>query len=113
LSRHRPLTIAVGKCLATLRTARRIWAQGEEVISQRQVMKRDEWRRGSRHRYRVRHVGGVGVVDDGGERSVVVEEDDDLLALGRRHHLVELAQRRRVLHLPIETKQRSAVQHRQ
>ena len=29
LSRHRPLTIAVGKCLATLRTARRICQAGE------------------------------------------------------------------------------------
>jgi hypothetical protein len=56
--------------------------------------------------YRVRHVCGVRVIDDGGERAVVVEEDDDLLALRRRHHLVELAQRRRVLHLRAHRKQR-------
>jgi hypothetical protein len=52
---------------------------------------------GSSHR--VGHVGGVGVVDDGGQRAVVVEEHDDLLPLGRRHQLVKHGQRRWVLHL--------------
>jgi len=33
LSRQRPLTIAVGKCLATLRTARRICQAGEHKES--------------------------------------------------------------------------------
>jgi hypothetical protein len=47
----------------------------------------------------VGHEGHVGVGDDGGEGAVVVEEHDDALPARRRGHLLEAAQRRRVLPL--------------
>jgi hypothetical protein len=92
------VTIAVRKCLATLRTARRIWCTVRPLAGEER--NRGGERKGKRRStHRVGHVRGVGVVDDGRERAVVVEEDDDLLAPGRRHDLLERAQRRRVLRL--------------
>lgn len=63
--------------------------------------------------YRVGHEGGVRVVDDGGQRAVVVEEHDDLLPLGRRHDLLELAQRRRVPHLHTDQRQPAPISVKQ
>jgi hypothetical protein len=52
---------------------------------------------------RFRHESGVGVVDNGRQGAVVVQKHHDLLSLRGAHDLLELAQRRWMFSLHVQT----------
>jgi hypothetical protein len=120
LSRHRPLTIAVGKRAATPRTASRICTgyRGEEDVKLLTVRRSQSilcfWpppgkeKRKGRLSYLVRHDGAVRVLHDRGQRAVVVQEHRDLLPLGCRRQRVEPAQCPRVPLLQARTAKKLA-----
>lgn len=103
LSRRLPLTIAVGKCLATSLTASRICGGKKKsvfYVGMKQSKKKQRIReRAAVAAYGVRHERAVGVVDDWRESAVVVEEHHDALPLRLRNDVAEVSQSGRVLPL--------------
>jgi hypothetical protein len=107
LSMHLPLTIAVGKCSATRRTASLICGrqsrQGSAAAAAEQSAlcfiaweKQERTKKGEKASYLVGHDGGVGVLDDRRQGAVVVQEHHDMLPLRRRERRLEPRQCRGV-----------------